>query len=71
MLEEGAKLNIYDPKVDHAQIIEDLTHPSIHDCPEYVRKSIEIFDNAYDAVKDTYAIVLCTEWDEFVVSDFF
>lgn len=38
------------------------------DSPEYVRKSIEIFDNAYDAVKDTYAIVLCTEWDEFVVS---
>lgn len=60
-------MNIYDPKVDHIQILEDLTHPSVTDNPEYIRKSIEIFDNAYDAVKDTYAIVLCTEWDEFVV----
>lgn len=68
LLEEGAKLNIYDPKVDHQQIIEDLTHPCVTDSPEYVRKAIEIFDNAYDAVADTYAIVLCTEWDEFVVS---
>lgn len=67
LLEEGAKLNIYDPKVDKNQIIEDLTHPSVTDTPEYVRKAIEIHDNAYDAVKDTYAIVLCTEWDEFVV----
>lgn len=67
LLEEGAKLNIYDPKVDHQQILEDLTHPCVTDSPEYVRKAIDIFDNAYDAVKDTYAIVLCTEWDEFVV----
>lgn len=67
LLEEGAKLNIYDPKVDYQQIVEDLTHPCVTNRPEYVRKSIEIFDNAYDAVKDTYAIVLCTEWDEFVV----
>lgn len=68
LLEEGAKLNIYDPKVDHQQIVEDLTHPCVTESPEYVRKAIEIFDNAYDAVADTYAIVLCTEWDEFVVS---
>lgn len=68
LLEEGAKLNIYDPKVYPEQIIDDLTHPYVTDNPEYVRKAIEIHDNAYDAVKDTYAIVLCTEWDEFVVS---
>lgn len=68
LLEEGAKLNIYDPKVDHQQIVEDLTHPCVTESPEYVRKAIDIFDNAYDAVADTYAIVLCTEWDEFVVS---
>lgn len=68
LLEEGAKLNIYDPKVDHTQIIDDLTHPCVTDSPEFVRSSIEIFDNAYDAVKDAYAIVVCTEWDEFIVS---
>ena len=68
LLEEGAKLNIYDPKVDRDQIIEDLTHPSVTECPEHVKKVVEIYKDPYDAVKGTHAIVLCTEWDEFVVS---
>lgn len=68
LLEEGAKLNIYDPKVDRDQIIEDLTHPSVTECPEHVKKVVEIYKDPYNAVKGTHAIVLCTEWDEFVVS---
>lgn len=68
LLEEGAKLDIYDPKVDEFQIIEDLTHPSIAENPEHVRKVVRIHYDPYEAVKGTYAIVLCTEWDEFVVS---
>lgn len=67
LLEEGAKLDIYDPKVDESQILEDLTHPSITSSPEHVRKVVKIHHDPYEAVKGTYAIVLCTEWDEFVV----
>lgn len=68
LLEEGAKLDIYDPKVDEFQIMEDLTHPSIAESPERVRKVVRVHCDPYEAVKGTYAIVLCTEWDEFVVS---
>lgn len=44
-----------------------MTHPSICESPEYVRKAVTIYEDAYTATKGTHAIVLCTEWDEFVV----
>lgn len=65
LLDEGARLNIYDPKVEPEQIINDLTHPSITGSPEAVIESIDMYSNPYTAVKDTHAIILCTEWDEF------
>jgi UDPglucose 6-dehydrogenase len=37
---------------------------------EEVDKSIEIFTNPYDAVEGAHAIVICTEWDEFVDLDY-
>ena len=70
LLDEGAKLTIYDPKVEKSQIIKDLTTPQVTDFPDEVKKSIEIFNNAEDAVKGTHAIVVCTEWDEFVELDY-
>lgn len=50
------------------QIQKDLTHPCVTDNPEAVLKSIEIHDNPYSAADTTHAIVICTEWDEFMVS---
>ncbi|XP_012173852.1 UDP-glucose 6-dehydrogenase isoform X2 [Bombus vosnesenskii] len=70
LLDEGAMLHIYDPKVEESQIIEDLTHPSVTNDPEYVKSRISIYKDAYSVTKDTHAIVLCTEWDEFVELDY-
>ncbi|XP_073975959.1 UDP-glucose 6-dehydrogenase sgl isoform X1 [Rhodnius prolixus] len=70
LLDEGAKLHIYDPKVEYNQIYEDLIHPSVTDEPEIVRNSISVYDNAYSATQGTHAIVICTEWDEFITLDF-
>lgn len=70
LLDEGATLNIYDPKVEDAQIFEDLTHPSICESPERVRKVVKVYNDAYSATQGTHAIVVCTEWDEFIVSTF-
>lgn len=70
LLDEGAKLSIYDPKVEPEQIKKDLTHPYVTDNPENVIKSIEIHDNPYRASHSTHAIVICTEWDEFVNLDY-
>ena len=61
LLEEGAKLAIYDPKVSPEQIKKDL----------FDKKSINKDDNLQicvskkDAVLDADAIVILTEWDEF------
>ncbi|XP_017779773.1 PREDICTED: UDP-glucose 6-dehydrogenase-like isoform X2 [Nicrophorus vespilloides] len=70
LLDEGATLNIYDPKVEESQIFKDLTHPSICESPEQVRKTVKVCEDAYSATKGTHAIVVCTEWDEFMVLDY-
>jgi len=46
----------------------DLTSPFVTDDPEAVKTQVNIHANAYVAAKGTHAIVICTEWDEFVVS---
>ncbi|XP_015594971.1 UDP-glucose 6-dehydrogenase isoform X2 [Cephus cinctus] len=70
LLDEGAMLHLFDPKVEEEQIIEDLTHPTVTDCPEYVKSRVTIYQDAYTATRDTHAIVLCTEWDEFKTLDY-
>ncbi|XP_044732821.1 UDP-glucose 6-dehydrogenase isoform X2 [Chrysoperla carnea] len=70
LLIEGAILHIYDPKVEHDQIMADLTHPSVTEEPEVIRKTVHIYDNAYEAAKGAHALVVCTEWDEFMALDF-
>ncbi|GLH10562.1 UDP-glucose 6-dehydrogenase [Gryllus bimaculatus] len=70
LLDEGAQLHIYDPKVEKSQIIEDLTHPSVTEEPERVKSAITIHKDPYAATQGTHAIVLCTEWDEFKTLDY-
>ncbi|XP_050522208.1 UDP-glucose 6-dehydrogenase isoform X2 [Daktulosphaira vitifoliae] len=70
LLDEGAKLNIYDPKVEPEQIQRDLTSTLVTENPETVLKSIKIFNDPYLATKNTHAIVVCTEWDEFNKYDY-
>ncbi len=63
LLEEQARLAIYDPKVSAAQIRKDLaveeSNPYVHICKD-----------AYEATKDAHAILILTEWDEFKALDF-
>lgn len=53
--------------MERSQIIDDLTHPSITEEPENIKNSITIHSDPYTATMGTHAIVLCTEWDEFMV----
>ncbi|CEF67103.1 UDP-glucose 6-dehydrogenase [Strongyloides ratti] len=68
LLDECADLHIYDPKVPETTIRSDLlsvisnkniidNHVTIHKCP-------------YEAVKNSHAIVILTEWDEFNTYDY-
>jgi UDPglucose 6-dehydrogenase len=63
LLGEHAHLNIYDPKVPQDRILEDL------ECePEDER--IQICGSAQEAAEGAHAIVVLTEWDQFVEQDF-
>lgn len=64
LLEEGAQLRVYDPKVTRARIQLDLSSFSLKNNTPF-EDSVKIFDNAYHCVIDCHAIVICTEWDEF------
>ncbi len=63
LIEERAKLSIYDPKVGAAQICQDLgiegTHPNV-----------EHATSAAQAAAGAHALLVLTEWDEFRKLDF-
>ena len=70
LLEEGAIISIYDPKVDRKQIEEDLGSPQIDSSKGYFHEGWQYFATLEDAVKDTHAIIILTEWEEFNDIDF-
>jgi UDPglucose 6-dehydrogenase len=63
LLDEQARLAIYDPKVESPQIFEDLEVKS--DDPR-----VEICSDPYQAAQGAHAILVLTEWDEFGDLDF-
>lgn len=69
LLDEGAQLRIYDPKVPHERIRLDLSTFSENN-KQALEDSVQIFNNAYDCAVGCHAIVICTEWDEFSRYDY-
>lgn len=70
LLEEAAQVVIYDPKVEHEQIRRDLTDPSILADPTQFDRLVTIATDPYTAATGAHAIIVCTEWDEFVTLDY-
>ncbi|XP_076272200.1 UDP-glucose 6-dehydrogenase sgl isoform X1 [Rhynchophorus ferrugineus] len=68
LLDEGATISIYDPKVEDAQIYEDLKYVGVSS--ERIASHVSLFRDAYTATKECHAIVICTEWDEFITLDY-
>ena len=65
LIEEGAILSIYDPKVKKNQIENDLGINPV-DLSEDEEKEIWINSESLDEViQDTHAIIILTEWSEF------
>lgn len=71
LMDEGAKLHIFDPKVPREQIFLDLSHPSISENdPDRVSHLVTVSHDPYDACVKAHAIVICTEWDMFKELDY-
>ena len=63
LLEEGAFLSVYDPKVISEQINNDLIQKQISNSNE--NRNWETSNDLYSSVEAADAIVLMTEWEEF------
>ena len=84
LLDEGASLSIYDPKVPSDQIQRDLGGDFLVENPQEGVSSVtnghDLHGNdanvvrvkscPYAAAKNAHAIVVCTEWDEFKDYDY-
>ena len=70
LLEDSANIHVYDPKVSEAKIKADLSYlwelNGVTDA-RIAQKLAQVFvhTDAQDALKDSHAIAILTEWDEF------
>ncbi len=65
LLAEHARISVYDPKVDPADIVREFPGENGGTDPR-----LTIVGNAYEACDQAHAVVLLTEWDEFKELDF-
>ncbi|GMH37754.1 hypothetical protein BSKO_05627 [Bryopsis sp. KO-2023] len=78
LLEEGAVVNIYDPKVSEKQVYQDLSLEKFEwDIPMSPSKSnsklkegVAYHFDPYKAIDNAHAICVLTEWDEFKTYDY-
>ncbi|TCD67367.1 UDP-glucose 6-dehydrogenase 1 [Steccherinum ochraceum] len=64
-LQERAYVTIYDPKVEEAQIWQDLSEAAPNLTLETIKKQVTIVHSALEACQQKEAVVIATEWKEF------
>lgn len=64
LINEQARISVYDPKVSRNKMLSDLDYLETRTVEEN-SKALSIFDNAYEACKGAHAVAILTEWDEF------
>ena len=79
LIDEDAVLRIYDPKVEADQIYRDLSlnkfewdHPrltSLRRVNSVVKTAVTRCESAMDAVANSHAVAILTEWSEFKTLD--
>ena len=68
LINEQAKIAVFDPKVSRKKILDDLDYLETR-TSENNANSIISFEDPYEACKNAHAIAVLTEWDEFVHYD--
>lgn len=68
LLDEEAFITVYDPKVTAEQIYKDLDYLGTR-TPEENRRLVKVVQDPYEACKQSHAIAVLTEWDEFKTYD--
>ncbi|CAH0334840.1 UDP-glucose 6-dehydrogenase [Flavobacterium sp. CECT 9288] len=68
LINEHAKIAVYDPKVSSKKILEDLNYLETRS-PEQNSECVTTFSNPYEACANAHAVAILTEWDEFANYD--
>ncbi|CAM2922075.1 UDP-glucose 6-dehydrogenase [Flavobacterium frigoris] len=68
LINENAKIAVYDPKVSRKKILADLDYLETRTA-EKNANSILSFEDPYETCEGAHAIAVLTEWDEFVQYD--
>jgi UDPglucose 6-dehydrogenase len=68
LINEQARISVYDPKVSRTKMLADLNYLETRSVDENTN-AVLTFDNAYDACQGSHAIAVLTEWDEFTTYD--
>ncbi|MEL1252621.1 UDP-glucose 6-dehydrogenase [Flavobacterium sp. DGU38] len=68
LINELAKISVYDPKVSRNKILSDLDYLDTRNSSEN-SNAVSTFEDPYEACKNAHAIAVLTEWDEFVKYD--
>jgi len=68
LINEQAKIVVYDPKVSRKKILADLDYLETRTSGKNA-ESIITFDDPYSSCEKAHAIAILTEWDEFVQYD--
>lgn len=64
LINEQARIAVYDPKVEYKQVLSDLDYLETRSAAEN-KKFITSFEDPYQACENAHAIAVLTEWDEF------
>ncbi|GEC77425.1 UDP-glucose 6-dehydrogenase [Flavobacterium aquatile] len=64
LINEQANIAVFDPKVAYNQVIADLNYLESR-APHKNEALVKSFSDPYEACKDSHAIAILTEWDEF------
>ena len=68
LINEHAKIAVYDPKVSSKKIIDDLNYLETRTAASNA-SSITSYQDPYEACQNAHAIAILTEWDEFNTYD--
>ena len=68
LINEQAKISVFDPKVSKNKMLSDLDYLETRKSDENL-KALNVFDDAYQACQGAHAIAVLTEWDEFTTYD--
>ena len=68
LLNDLALVHVYDPRVTAGSMYNDLNFLGSRS-PEENDRMLTVHENPYDACKDSHAIAVVTEWDEFKTLD--